>query len=258
MNLALNARDAMPKGGRLIIGTSAIDLNDQQTNRHAEAYPGKFVCLTVADTGFGMDEPTLQRIFEPFFTTKEVGKGTGLGLSTVYGIVKQHHGWIEVASKKGQGASFTIFIPISTTAPHASQKLPTLPVNGGSETILFVEDEPDIRKLARQILERYGYRVLEAGCGVEALKVWEQNKDKVDLLLTDMVMPEGMTGRDLAKQLQTQKSGLKVIFTSGYSVETLEKDFQLGQNEGAFRFLPKPYQPQRLAEIIRESLDSKN
>lgn len=258
MNLALNARDAMPKGGRLIISTSATEVNDQQTNRHAEAYAGKFVCLTVADTGFGMDEATLQRIFEPFFTTKEVGKGTGLGLSTVYGIVKQHHGWIEVASKKGQGAAFTIFIPISTAAPHASQKLPVLPVNGGNETILFVEDEPDIRKLARQILERYGYRVLEAGCGVEALKVWEQNRDKVDLLLTDMVMPEGMTGRDLARQLQMQKAGLKVVFTSGYSVETLEKDFQLGQNEGAFRFLPKPYQPQKLAQIIRESLDSKN
>lgn len=256
MNLALNARDAMPKGGRLTITGRGVLLNEQVLQGRSEAYPGLFVCLAITDTGCGMDEATLQRIFEPFFTTKEVGKGTGLGLSTVYGIVKQHHGWIEVTSKKGKGTTFNIFLPVAASqTPQASQKIPPAPVRGGSETILFVEDEPDIRKLARQVLERYGYQVLEAGCGVEALKVWEQHKNDVALLMTDMMMPEGISGRDLAKELQAQKNNLKVIYTSGYSVEILEKDFAM---QGGSRFLPKPYQPQKLAQTIRDCLDSVN
>jgi CheY-like chemotaxis protein len=198
-----------------------------------------------------MNEETLQRIFEPFFSTKEVGKGTGLGLSTVYGIVKQHRGWLEVQSEVGKGSTFSIYFPVAASQPVSPNLKKNSPL-GGTETILFVEDEPDIRRLARQVLERYGYRVMEAGSGAEALKVWEQNKDSVDLLLTDMVMPEGITGREIAVQMQAQSKKLKVIFTSGYSVDMLEKDFA-GQ-EGIV-FLPKPYQPATLAKTIRQCLD---
>ncbi len=256
MNLALNARDAMPNGGQLIISSAAVQIDESQIEGRAEAYPGHFVCLTVSDTGSGMDEATVQRIFEPFFTTKEVGKGTGLGLATVYGIIKQHRGWIEVASQPGRGTAFSIYLPVaSEQAAKSTQPMPSAPVSGGKETILFVEDETDIRRLVRVILERYGYRVLEAETGVEALKVWKEHKDSIQLLLTDMVMPEGVSGKDLANQLRAENPKLKVIFSSGYSVEMLEKDFA---DQPGLYFLPKPYQPQKLGQVVRECLDAKN
>jgi two-component system cell cycle sensor histidine kinase/response regulator CckA len=252
MNLSVNARDAMPKGGRLVITTGAATIDDTYVQQHPEARRGRFVLLTVKDTGFGMSKETLARIFEPFFTTKEVGKGTGLGLATVYGIVKQHQGWVEVASELDAGTTFKVYLPESLKRVEAAEKLLSPQnVKGGSETILLVEDEPVLRELARVILSDYDYRVLEASCGVEALKVWEEHSGKIDLLLTDMVMPSGMTGRELADELKIRKPGLKVIYTSGYSAEVMGQDLGLRD----IKFLQKPYPPPQLAQAVRECLD---
>ncbi|HKX49034.1 MAG TPA: PAS domain S-box protein, partial [Candidatus Binatia bacterium] len=253
MNLSVNARDAMPKGGKLTISTTFRKIDDTYVAQNPDARTGVFVVLAVADSGTGMSKQTLDRIFEPFFTTKEVGKGTGLGLATVYGIVKQHQGWVEVESEEGVGTTFKVFFPASAkTIECSSEKsLNDAAIKGGSETILLVEDEPVLRELARVILSDYKYRVLEAATGVEALRVFDENKGRVDLLLTDMVMPEGMTGRELAEELKTRKPELRVIFTSGYSAEVMG-------NESALRdtmFLQKPYPPPLLAKTVRECLD---
>ena len=254
MNLAVNARDAMPKGGRLRITTSRAEFGEESVRQHPDARPGSFVCLTVADSGCGMDAKTLERIFEPFFTTKGVGKGTGLGLATVYGIVKQHEGWIEVSSAVGEGASFKIYFPAARkAAPASGGASPALEmVRGGWETILVVEDDPLLREMVREVLGDTEYRVLEAASGVEALRVWDEHNGKVDLLLTDMVMPDGMSGRDVAKQLKIRKPGLKTIYSSGYSAEILGGDFQLSDSW----FLPKPYNLVQLAQLVRQCLDA--
>jgi PAS domain S-box-containing protein len=255
MNLAVNARDAMPGGGRLLIGTSCVELDAAYASRHTDARPGRFVCLTVCDSGVGMDQKTLERIFEPFFSTKEVGKGTGLGLATVYGIVNQHQGWIEVASTVGRGTTFKIYFPAVARPADATSGDPqsdTDIVRGGHETILLVEDEPVLRELVREVLSEYEYHVIEAGSGVEALRVWDEHNGQVDLLLTDMVMPEGMSGRDLAMQLRLQKPHLKVIYTSGYSSESLSSE--IGQSDTLF--LAKPYLPPQLAQLVRQALDA--
>jgi CheY-like chemotaxis protein/two-component sensor histidine kinase len=253
MNLAVNSRDAMPNGGRLAIGTSAVEIDGAYTSRNTDARTGKFVCLTVTDNGCGMDRKTMDRIFEPFFSTKEVGKGTGLGLATVYGIVNQHQGWIEVRSEVGQGTTFKIFFPAVARPAESSEESTsdTDTVRGGKETILLVEDEPVLRELVREVLSQYQYHVIEAGSGVEALRVWDEHNGQVDLLLTDMVMPEGMSGRDLAIRLRHQKPHLKVIYTSGYSSESLTSDF--GSTDTSF--LAKPYLPPQLAHLVRQSLD---
>jgi PAS domain S-box-containing protein len=251
MNLSVNARDAMPKGGELLITTSVANIDDAYVQQHPEARTGQFVCFSVTDTGCGMNRETLARIFEPFFTTKEVGKGTGLGLATVYGIVKQHQGWVEVASELGLGTTFKIYIPGTNKAPEPFNEKTSPQVRGGHETILLVEDEPVLRELARMILKDYDYRVLEAATGVEALKVWEENSGHIDLLLTDMVMPEGMSGRELAEELKTRKPELKVIYTSGYSSEVMGQDLGLRD----IKFLQKPYPPPQLAQAVRECLD---
>ncbi|HXR06525.1 MAG TPA: response regulator, partial [Candidatus Acidoferrum sp.] len=221
-----------------------------------EARPGHFVCLSVADTGGGMDNATLSHLFEPFFTTKEIGKGAGLGLATVYGIVKQHQGWIIVESKLGAGSTFTLFLPcVSRPADiPAAPSQPQLQAATGSETLLVVEDEPSLRELVVRILELCGYRIYQAQNGVEALQVWEQHKHEIDLLLTDMVMPEGISGRQLAERLQKEDPALKVIYTSGYSPGMAGKDIALLEG---FNFLAKPYPPSRLAQVVRECLDGK-
>jgi CheY-like chemotaxis protein len=254
MNLAVNARDAMPKGGRLSIGTSVAVIEQDYAVLHPEARVGAFACLTVRDSGCGMDAKTLERIFEPFFTTKEVGKGTGLGLATVYGIVKQHQGWVEVSSEVGAGTTFKIYFPSMSAKEDLKPETSSVPkaVSGGSETILLVEDEPMLRELVREILQAYEYRVIEASSGVEALRVWDEHDGQIDLLLTDMVMPEGMNGRELADHLKQRKPNLKVIFSSGYSAESLGKDFGRGDTA----FLPKPYLPPQLAQIVRKCLDA--
>src|SRR5690349_8515061 len=200
MNLAVNSRDAMPNGGKLVVSTGSVLIDEAYAQNHPDSRAGQFVSLTVRDTGCGMDRKTLDRIFEPFFSTKEVGKGTGLGLATVYGIVKQHEGWIEVTSEVGVGTTFKIYFPVVQVCQNAGVDSPIAPeqVRGGRETILIVEDEPVLRELIREVLQQYDYQVIEAGSGVEALRVWDEFDGKVDLLLTDMVMPEGMNGRELA------------------------------------------------------------
>ncbi len=253
MNLVVNSRDAMPKGGHLTIATSAVDIDAAYVEQHPEAQSGRHICLSVSDTGSGMNSETLNRIFEPFFTTKEVGKGTGLGLATVYGIVKQHQGWVEVMSEVNVGTTFKIYIPATDKPVDTTQDQNVEPsaLRGGQETILLVEDEPVLRELARVILSDFDYRVIEASTGHEALKVWEQNDGKVDLLLTDMVMPEGMTGRELAEELKARKPELKVIFTSGYSAEVMGRDMALCD----CTFLQKPYPPPLLTQTVRNCLD---
>jgi PAS domain S-box-containing protein len=253
MNLAANARDAMPKGGKLRIATSVAEIDAAYVRQHPEARVGWFVCLTVSDTGCGMDPQVLRRVFEPFFTTKEVGKGTGLGLATVYGVVKQHHGWIEVQSEVGVGTTFKVLLPVAGKAGDApaDPAVKSETVRGGKETILLVEDEIGLLELVRDILQHYHYSVLIASSGAEALRTWDGCNGQVDLLLTDMVMPGGMTGGELAAELKKRKPGLKVIYASGYSSALTGKDFSQGDNI----FLAKPYQPVQVARLIRNTLD---
>ncbi|MCX8157485.1 MAG: response regulator [Verrucomicrobiae bacterium] len=248
LNLAINARDAMPQGGDLVIRTALVEVGPGAEHRHPEARPGRFVCLTVADTGCGMDAQTLSRLFEPFFTTKDVGKGTGMGLATVYGIVKQHQGWIEVESHPGQGSTFRVLLPALAEAP-VLPPAAEVAAAGRSRIILVVEDEADLRLLAQEILHEYGFTVLTAANGPEALAVWNQQEGNVDVLLTDMVMPGGMSGEELAAELLQRRPGLKVIYTSGYSVDFAGRRIETGPG---IRFLAKPYLPSRLLELIQE------
>lgn len=253
MNLAVNARDALPNGGRLTIMTSVTEIDEEYSRRRPEAQVGQFVSISVKDTGCGMDTQTMSRIFEPFFSTKEVGRGTGLGLATVYGIVKQHQGWVEVTSAVGVGTTFRVLFPALKTAAVETdnQNDSIMMTRGGRETILVVEDEPALRELVTTILEGYSYRVIEAETGVEALKVWEKHQGKIDLLLTDMVMPGGVSGAELAQQLRQRKPDLRVIYSSGYSSEITGKNV----DETLSVFLPKPYRPPQLALHVRKSLD---
>jgi C4-dicarboxylate-specific signal transduction histidine kinase len=257
VNLAVNARDAMPHGGQLSVSTAIKVIDEAYVQRNSDARPGTFVVLTVSDTGCGMDARTMNRLFEPFFTTKEVGKGTGLGLATVYGIVKQHEGWIEVTSQPHHGSTFVIFIPAyceSVSLAELHPPKPALPEpQGGRERILLVEDETAVRGMARRVLQNYGYEVLEASSGVDALAVWRRATVPIDLLLTDMVMPEGMSGRELADQLQCYNRRLKILYTTGYSLEIVGRDFAL---QPGIHFLPKPYEPTTLAQAVRQCLDS--
>jgi PAS domain S-box-containing protein len=253
MNLVVNSRDAMPKGGRLIITTDVVEVDAAYARQRADAREGRHVTISVRDTGCGMSQETLNRIFEPFFTTKPVGKGTGLGLATVYGIVRQHQGWVEVASEIGVGTTFRVFLPLcDKPVDNAGEKSNTRhAVRGGRETILLVEDEPVLRELARVILQDYDYKVIEASTGHEALAVWDQHAGQIDLLLTDMVMPEGMSGRELAEKLKARKPDLRIIYTSGYSADIMGQDASLRDS----MFLQKPYAPPKLAEVVRECLD---
>ena len=254
LNLAINSRDAMPRGGELVISTKIVQINEAYARQNSDAYLGEFVCLDVSDTGSGIPPENLVHIFEPFFTTKEIGKGTGLGLATVYGIVKQHEGWIEVSSELDKGTRFKIFFPGSTEVSQLPGKSSEEKAPRGDETILLVEDEGPLRQLVQFLLERQGYHVLEADSGVSALKVWEKNKDTIKLLLTDLVMPLGMTGHELSFRLLAENPDLKVIYTSGYSADTVGKDFVL---RDGLNFLQKPYHPDKLARTVRDCLDGK-
>jgi signal transduction histidine kinase len=256
MNLAINARDAMPGGGKLVIETAAVDLDPLSARRHPDGRTGRFVCLTVSDNGCGMEPALMQRIFEPFFTTKEMGKGTGLGLATVYAVVKQHHGWIEVQSEVGVGTTFRIFLPASDQVAPSLMVQPPPPaerVLGGKETILLAEDESALLDLLRHVLGRYHYNILTASSGAEALQIWEKHQGQIDLLLTDMVMPGGMTGRELATELKKRKPNLKVILTSGFNAAMSGKEWTTGDTT----FLSKPYLPDTAAKLIRNTLDTK-
>ncbi len=253
MNLAVNARDAMLRGGRLILSASTVEIDEAHREKNPEARLGKFACLSVSDTGCGIAPEHLLRIFEPFFTTKEVGKGTGLGLATVYGIVKQHGGWIEVSSEVGKGTTFSVFLPRCSKPVDMEGETVFHPiVRLSNERILLVEDEAALRGLASKLLQRQGYRIVEAASGAEAVEIWELEAGAFDLLLTDMVMPGGMTGRELAEKLVAEKPELRVIFTSGYSTDMVANNLVL---EEEVNFLPKPYPPKALIQIVRACLD---
>jgi two-component system cell cycle sensor histidine kinase/response regulator CckA len=251
-NLCLNAQDAMaPKGGRLTIDARLVGLDAEAVRVNPEAAPGSFVCLSVTDTGSGMNASTLERLFEPFFTTKEVGKGTGLGLSTVYGIMKQHRGWVEVTSQMGKGSTFRVYLPAWDKAP-PGRPAPTLEVRKGKETVLLVEDEKGIRDMVALGLQRYGYRVFEAVNGPEAIKVWDDHAGEIDLLFSDMRMPGGVTGMDLFERFKRTKATLKGIISSGYSEEILKSQELVIPG---LTFLPKPYAVKTLAGAVRNCLD---
>jgi PAS domain S-box-containing protein len=254
VNLAVNARDAMPKGGELIVSTFACDIDLLNLKSRPQASAGQFVCLQVSDSGTGMDTQTIERIFEPFFTTKGVGKGTGLGLATVYGIVKQHRGWVEVASQLEVGTTFKVFIPaVEQASQNTEFKANPDIVRGGSELIMVVEDEPALRELVTKVLRTYGYQVIEATHGKDALRVLGSTDVKPDLLLTDMMMPEGMSGWDLACHIRNESPDMKVVYTSGYSPEIFGGEVKMDSN---VNFLPKPFHPRILAKTVRQCLDS--
>jgi two-component system cell cycle sensor histidine kinase/response regulator CckA len=254
LNLAVNARDAMPNGGQLVIETSGVEFDDFAAAKSTQARPGSFVCLSVSDSGCGIPPEILPKIFEPFFTTKDVGKGTGLGLATVFGIAQQHQGWVDVYSELSHGTTFRMYLPrlARNGGPKSSQTAPTA-TRGGNETILLVEDDPSLRASVRKALAQLGYRILEAPTGVTALEVWKQNRDEIRLLLTDLVMPDGMTGKELAQHLLQENPKLKVIYMSGYSAEVVGKNFPLMEGDN---FLTKPFQSAKLAQIIRDKLDA--
>ena len=253
LNLAVNARDAMPGGGTLAIITSRREITDEIARTNPDAMPGSYVMLEVRDNGSGIPPEIVSRIFEPFFTTKDVGKGTGLGLATVFGIVKQHGGWLEVDSKVGEGTSFRIHFPMKENAAATITCAEEIKPAGGTETILVTEDEPSLRMLVCTVLRLSGYQILEAANGKEVVKIWQDQPNGVDLLLTDMVMPSGMSGRELALTLQASRCDLKTIFMSGYSVDLASSD--AGLEEG-LNFLQKPFTPTQLLKTVRKALDS--
>ena len=252
INLAVNARDAMPRGGPLTITTELAVTDAKYKEREPDAMVGTFVRLSVADEGSGMDETVRSKIFEPFFTTKGVGKGTGMGLATVYGIVKQHQGWIEVASRPGAGSVFKVFLPVADQEARKTLESKTGLIRAADDqtrTIFLVEDETSLREMASKILKRLGYRVVTAGNGPEALELWSQHRGKIDLLLTDMVMPGGMTGRELADCLLREAPGMPVIYSTGYSMDLIDSDTNFGtQAECLF----KPYDASALANAVNK------
>ncbi|MBL7180809.1 MAG: PAS domain S-box protein [Desulfobacterales bacterium] len=251
MNLAINAKDAMPEGGRLIIRTENASLDEEYCRTHLGATPGDYVLLTVSDTGHGMNRGTLDRIFEPFFTTKEVGKGTGLGLAIVYGIVKSYHGYITCSSEPGAGTSFKIYFPAMDKEAEPEEQETEAPVSGGTETVLLVDDEDAIRDLGKQILEKLGYNVLTAVDGESALDLYRREQGRIDLVILDLIMP-GMGGKRCLEKLLKSNARAKVVIASGYSdtgpvKETIEK--------GAKNFIGKPYEIRKMLEMVRQVLD---
>jgi two-component system cell cycle sensor histidine kinase/response regulator CckA len=251
INLAVNARDAMPGGGRITIEGQNVELDERYREKHQQVVPGQYVMLAVADTGCGMDYATQLRIFDPFFTTKELGKGTGLGLATVYGIVKQSGGFIWVYSELGKGTIFKIYLPrVEQFAQATKKEDPQAPVIRGCETILLAEDSESLREMTRECLDSAGYTVLEAASGAEALQKAKEFEGTIHLLFTDVVMP-AMSGPELARHLAALRPGIKIIFTSGYTNEAIVRQ---GDISTSCEFIQKPYRPKALARKIREVL----
>jgi nitrogen-specific signal transduction histidine kinase/ActR/RegA family two-component response regulator len=253
MNLVVNARDAMPRGGKLTIETANVDLDETYGGGHIGVKPGQYVMLAVSDSGVGMDKATQARVFEPFFTTKEYGKGTGLGLSTVFGIVKQSGGSVWLYSEPGAGATFKIYLPRAEGVAEIGRP-PAVPTQSlrGIETILLAEDEEQVRTVLVSILRMMGYQVLEARTPAEALKIAETHPKRIDLLLTDVVMP-GMNGRELAERVLTMREGLRVLFMSGYTDDVI---LHHGVLEAGVPFLQKPITPDSLTRKVRQVLDA--
>ncbi len=252
LNLVVNARDAMPSGGKITIETGTARLDEEYAGKHISIIPGQYVLVAVTDTGTGMDAATKQRIFEPFFTTKEVGKGTGLGLSTVYGIVKQSEGYIWVYSELGKGTSFKVYLPqVGEPGESEPATAPSGEAPRGHETVLLVEDEEQLRTLAKDILEECGYAVLAAANGFEGLRICKEFSARIDLMITDVVMPL-MSGRELAEQVVVLRPETRVLYMSGYTNDSVVRH---GVLEEHVLFLQKPFTPTTLALKVREVLD---
>ena len=254
VNLAVNARDAMPTGGKLTIETVNVQMDEKYVREHITAKPGFYVMMAISDTGTGMDEEIRSKIFEPFFTTKEEGQGTGLGLSTVYGIVKQSDGYIWVYSEPGKGTSFKIYLPRVDKESQDIKKIKTSDKSlSGTETVLVVEDDRMVRELAIKILQKYGYKVLEAEDGKEAIEIGKQHEGPIDLMLTDVVMP-GMSGRILAAEFESLRPKIKVVYMSGYTDNIVVHH---GILDRGMSFIQKPFTHEALAIKVRELLDGK-
>ena len=251
-NLCLNARDAMPDGGHLIVETQSMEITEEFSQKHSYAAPGRYIVIAVSDTGIGMGTATLDHIFEPFFTTKEPGKGTGLGLATVYGIIKQHNGFVTVQSEINKGTTFQVYLPASSSEPHpyASEGAPS-PL-GGNELILVAEDHDGLRELIRTTLENRGYRILLAANGEEAVRMFEEQKDAIDLLVMDVMMPV-LQGPEAYAKIQASHPDVPVIFTSGHASDLIASNSSIVEAV----FLEKPYTPATLAQAVRKRLDDR-
>lgn len=255
VNLVINARDAMPSGGTITISTGLKDVETEFISKNQETCKERFISISVSDTGIGIEKNLINKIFEPFFTTKDVGQGTGIGLSVVFGIAKQHGGWVDVESEPGKGSTFTIFLPVLEKSPHllATTEEHIPPELYGNETILIVEDDEQVRQIGVMVLRRFGYEVIEAKNSLQALNLWNELGNKIDLVFTDVIMPGGIDGFELAEKLKQKNPDVKIIFTSGYSGELLHIQADL-MSMGAF--IRKPFAPIRLAKLIRNTLDS--
>jgi len=251
MNLAVNARDAMPEGGRFVIQTANVDPGKEQSDRYLGDKRGRFVMLSVSDTGHGMDQETQERIFEPFFTTKEKGRGTGLGLAIAYGIVQHHGGHIECESFPGVGTTFKIYLPAAEAEPEMEYPLDQLTPLSGTETLLLVDDEDDVRALGKTILNGAGYKVIEATNGMEALDIYRKEGRHISLVILDLIMP-GIGGKECCQELVRYNPGLKVLISSGYS--SADMDGAAGQIDAAGS-VNKPYSAQELLRAVRSALD---
>ena len=251
MNFCTNARDAMPEGGILTIETETIEMDSEYIKRHGYGKEGKYVLLSVSDTGAGMDEKTKERIFEPFFTTKEVGKGTGLGLAMVYGIVRQHDGYINVYSEPKRGTTFKIYLPLIKAEAKEAKAAGAAPPCGGTEVILLAEDDAGVRMLMKEVLEKFGYTIIEAIDGEDAVKKFKENKDRIQLLILDVIMPK-KNGKQVYDEIMELKPDAKVIFSSGYTANIIQKK---GILEEGINFILKPVSPQELLRKVREVLN---
>jgi nitrogen-specific signal transduction histidine kinase/CheY-like chemotaxis protein len=256
MNLCANARDAMPQGGTLMIETEIVEFDEEYVRIHTFTKPGKYMLVSISDTGFGMDGQTRAKIFEPFFTTKEVGKGTGLGLSMAYGIVRQHDGYINVYSEKGRGTTFKIYLPVAEGEASAVQAKPALefaPTVTGTETILLAEDEPALREYAKDVLEKHGYQVITAENGEDALEKYKRYSIAIDLLVFDVIMPK-KNGKEAYDEIRRQRPDMKALFMSGYTANIIHNK---GVLEVGLELIAKPFTPSSLAKKVRVVLDKK-
>jgi CheY-like chemotaxis protein len=251
MNLATNARDAMPDGGHLIIRTKAIELGKDFIRSHGYGIPGSYALVSVEDTGQGMDKETKERLFDPFFTTKEIGKGTGLGLSMVYGIIKQHNGYIDVQTEIGKGTAVNIYLPLIKSSVEDKKTKDFRILTQGTETILVAEDDTYVREILKDILTEYGYKVMEAMDGEDAIRILNSYRDKINLSILDVIMPK-KDGKDVYYEIKKVKPDIKVIFISGYATDIIYKK---GINEEKLNFISKPILPDELLLKVREVLD---
>ena len=255
INLATNARDAMQKGGLLTIESGYQVVETPVDHESGQPEPGRYAVVTVSDTGCGMDDETCKKIFEPFYTTKEVGKGTGLGMSIVYGIVKQHNGFINVYSEPGQGTTFRIYLPIYETEPSGQRDktVQVAPPQGGSETILLAEDDDSVRKLVVAVLTRFGYNVIQAVDGQDAVDKFAENRETISMVLMDMIMPK-KNGKEAYEEIIRIQPDIKVLYSSGYTADFIQNR---GVSEEGIELIMKPVQPMELLRKVREILDSK-